>query len=82
MALVASLKHALKVTQNVLLILFCRGGTCYSGEIEEVAETFLKCSAFIDPMTLIFNFQSLYNESLKGFSAFEVVDQWTLFVAT
>lgn len=45
-----------------------------------MSETFLNCSAFTDPMTLIFNFQSLYNESLMGFNTFEVVDQWTLFV--
>lgn len=40
-----------------------------------------KCSAFTDHMTLIFNFQSLYNESLMGFSTSEVVDQWTLSVS-
>jgi len=40
-----------------------------------VSVAFLKYSAFTDPMTLIFNFPSLYNESLMGFSVVEVVDQ-------
>lgn len=44
-------------------------------------ETFLKCTPFTDPTTLIFNFQSLYNESVMGFATFEVVDQWTFSVA-
>lgn len=77
----ASLKHVLKHSLNVLLILCYCGGISYFGEVEEVWETFLKCSAFVDPTASIFNFQSLYNESLTGFSTFEVVDQRTLSVA-